>query len=182
MRYPFVPVLVMAVTIVFTPPARSADNAAMPVLQPTNRLIPVITWAAASSPTLRRMLDAVSTLEGSHLTVVQRLQPNSFMRAHSTLAIRRDGGFRVDGSVFLPPARSRAEIAALLAHELAHVLAAAGFVDRDSSDPSDENLARSFEDAVRSELRGVTPTALVARSPFSRPPAKLPAASVNVDH
>ena len=144
----------MAVTITFSPPVRSAENATKPVLQPTNTLIPVVAWAASNSPTLRRMLDAVSTLEGSHLTVVQRLQPNSFMRAHSTLVIRRDGGFRVDGSVFLPPAQSRSEIATLLAHELAHALALAGIVDRDSSDPSDENLARSFEDAVRSELRG----------------------------
>jgi hypothetical protein len=126
------------------------------------------------------MLDAVSTLEGSHLTVVQRLQPNSFMRAHSTFRIRRDGGFRVDGSVFLPPAQSRSEIAALLAHELAHVLAVAGIVERDPSDPSDESLARSFEDAVRGELRSGTPTAFVGRSPFSRTPAELPAASLSV--
>jgi hypothetical protein len=163
----------MAVTITFSPPAWSAENPAMPVLQPTKILIPVVDWAAASSPTLRRMLDAVSTLEGSHLTILQRLQPNSSMRAHSTFLIRRDGGFRVDGSVFLPPAQSRSEIAALLAHELAHALALAGIVDRDSGDPSDENLARSFEDAVRSELRGGRSTAFAGRSPFSRPPAGL---------
>src|SRR5258706_2360388 len=154
MRYPFAPSLVMAVTITFSPPVRSADNAARPVLQATNTLIPVVASAAANSPTLRRMLDAVSTLEGSHLTVVQRLQPNSFMRAHSTLSFSHEGSFRVEGDVVLTPAVSHAEIAALLAHELAHLLAMAGAVARQDGDPRDELLARSFESAVRRELKG----------------------------
>ena len=154
MRHPLAASLVLAVALPFSPPARPSESASTPVLDPVRTLAPVVAWAAAGSPTLSRMLEAVATLEGSHLSVSQRLQPNSSMRAHSTLVVRRDDGFRVDGSLLLPPARSRAEIAALLAHEIAHVLALAGVIERQADDPRDERLARSFEDAVRRELQG----------------------------
>src|SRR5882672_4433993 len=132
MRYLIAPSLIMALSITLSPAA--------PVLEPGKTLVPVVEWAGANSPTLSLMLDAVSTLDGSHLFVLQRLQPSSLMRAHSNLVIRRDGRFRVDGSVFLPPARPRSEIAALLAHEIAHVLAFAGLLNRDPDDLQDENL------------------------------------------
>lgn len=124
-----------------------------PVLEPVKGLAPVLSWARDRSVTLRGLLDAVEGLEGSHLSVSQRPQPSS-MRAHTDLTVHREPEFRVDGSVMLPPALSRAEAGALLAHELAHVLVIAGLIPHRPHDPRDETLAREFEDEVRRELRG----------------------------
>jgi hypothetical protein len=135
-----------------TPPAPSDANRT-PVLEPVRGLAPVLSWAYDRSVTLRELLDAVGKLEGSHLSVSQRPQPSS-IRAHTDLTVRRGPEIRVDGSVMLPPALSRAEAGALLAHEITHVLAIAGLIPHRPHDPRDEALAHEFEDAVRRELRG----------------------------
>ncbi len=157
MRRPHAPLAVLFVFLTGsvaagTPPAPSDANRTQ-VLEPVRGLAPVLSWAYDRSVTLRGLLDAVEMLEGSHLSVSQRPQPSS-IRAHTDLTVRRGPEIRVDGSVMLPPALSRAEAGALLAHEIAHVLAIAGLIPHRPHDPHDEALAHEFEDAVRRELRG----------------------------
>jgi hypothetical protein len=155
MRRPHAPLAVLFVfltgSVAAVTPQTPSGADRTPVLDPVRGLAPVFSWAYDRSVTLRGLLDAVERLEGSHLSVSQRPQPSS-IRAHTDLTVLRGPEFRVDGRVMLPPALSRAEAGALLAHEIAHVLAIAGVIPHRPHDPRDEALARDFEDAVRREL------------------------------
>jgi hypothetical protein len=152
MRCPSAPLVVLFVFLTGSVAAGAPNTPSeAPVLEPVRSLAPVLSWAYDRSVTLRGLLDAVERLEGSHLSVSQRPQPSS-IRAHTDLTVLRGPEFRVDGRVMLPPALSRAEAGALLAHEIAHVLAIAGLIPHRPHDPRDEALARDFEDAVRREL------------------------------
>src|SRR6516225_6239872 len=133
MRYAHAPIAILFFltgSIAAATPHRTAKTDRAPVLDPVRRLAPIVSWAGERSPTMRSLLDAVEALNGSHLSVSQRVQSDSSMRAHSELTIRKGPGFQVDGRVYLPPAQSRIEAAALLAHEIAHVLAVAGALPR----------------------------------------------------
>ena len=152
-------VLLAICTLAAPAAARSSSLVLPPALEA------IVERRAAQSPALRDALDRVDALTGSRLTVVQREMPTQSVRARSVLSVARDGGFRVSGEVILPPGVSEIEIAALLAHELGHVLTMAGQLARDPRDRRGERSARRLEDRVRAELRlrprairGTTPT------------------------
>lgn len=117
------------------------------------RLVPLVERGASRSPTLARVLDDVRALEGVRLSVTQRPQPGTRMRAHSNLRVERASRpIRVDGEVLLPVGRGESATLALLAHELAHVLQQAGVLTPATDDPRGERQAVEVERAVLAEL------------------------------
>ena len=117
------------------------------------RLVPVVEQGAVRSPTLARVLEDVRALDGVQVSVTQRPQPSSRMRAHATLRVDRSARpVRVDGEVLLPVGRSEPVLLSLLAHELAHVLQQAGILVPGDDDPRGEEQATAIERAVLAEL------------------------------
>lgn len=117
------------------------------------RLTPIVERGAERSPTLARVLEEVRALDGVALRVIQRPQPSSSMRAHSSLRVERAAKpIRVEGDVLLPVGRQEPVLLSLLAHELAHVLQQAGVLVPGADDPRGEEQATAIERAVLAEL------------------------------
>ena len=141
-------IVVLALSTPFFLPAQAGGELAL-----WKRLAPVVERGAVRSPTLARVLEDVRALDGVTLSVTQRPQPSSEMRAHSTLRVERGARpVRVDGEVLLPVGRSEPVLLSLLAHELAHVLQQAGTLVPGEDDPRGEEQATAIERAVLAEL------------------------------
>ena len=141
-------IVVLALVSSLALPAQAGGELAL-----WKRLAPVVDRGVLRSPTLARVLEEVRALDGISLSVTQRPQPTSRVRAHSNLRVERASRpVRVDGEVLLPVGRGESATLALLAHELAHVLQQAGALVPDADDAKGERQATSIERAVLAEL------------------------------
>jgi hypothetical protein len=100
-----------------------------------------------------------SRRRGSHPTILQRLQPNSFMRAPDVLSGATEDSASTGASS--PTGAIAIEIAALLAHERMFSRSPGSLI----ATPPTSDEPCPFEDAA-GRAEG-TPTAFVGRSPFS---------------
>jgi hypothetical protein len=146
MKAQYIVVLALVSTLIV--PAQAGGELAV-----WKRLVPVVDRGASRSPTLARVIREVRALDGVSLTVTQRPQPGSRIRAHSNLRVDRAARpARVDGEVLLPAGGGETATLALLAHELTHVLQQAGVLTPSSDDPRGEMQAVEVERAVLAEL------------------------------
>jgi hypothetical protein len=104
------------------------------------------------SPTLAHLTEAIRSSPAAQVDLLLRPPPPS-RRAYTELRIFRGAcGLSLTARIVLPPAKTAGEHAALLAHELSHVLdVLVGLVP---SDADSERRALAVERLVRAEARG----------------------------
>jgi hypothetical protein len=122
-------------------------------------LAPLVADLEARSPTLSRLSETTRALPNARLEFAIAM-PRPGRRSHADLRIFRPSepsrafcDASLDARIVLPPARIADEQAALLAHELSHILDV--FVGLAPDDDASEVRAVAVERRVRAEVRGV---------------------------